>query len=137
MRIYKKNKKGLVGYFDTEKKDTFYTAIFTVYPECLDDYADATPDEIEQYLKTEKNMERLNKNNIIQEEKLLQLCKLKHSDFFRFRSVYEEEGILFVTTRENGMGGRSIDAIQNENYIKSYADEFDATYEHYEFKIPS
>jgi len=44
---------------------------------------------------------------------------------------------LFVTTRENGMGGRSIDAIQNENYIKSYADEFDATYEHYEFKIPS
>lgn len=74
------------------------------------------------------------------EKKLLALCGLKRSDFCRLRDVFidkDDPGILYVRTRENGIHGRSIEAIHNENYLDSQAEGCgDSTYEWYRFRIP-
>lgn len=68
---------------------------------------------------------------------LLTLCGLRAGDFCRLRDVFRDGNILYVSTRENGVGGRSVDAIRNQNYVSSRIDEGDSTYEWYEFQIPT
>jgi len=73
------------------------------------------------------------------ERELLALCGLKHDDFVRIRDVFidkNEPGVLCVSTRENGVNGRSVEAIRNSNYLSSEPDEGDRTYEWYRFAIP-
>jgi len=71
------------------------------------------------------------------EAEFLALCGLTHGDFSRFRSVFRDGDVLHVETRENGTNTRSVGAIRNPHYLRSCADDFDGTYEHYEFRVPT
>ena len=98
---------------------------------------DATPDEVEAWKSRRAEVAKNRANAAEREATLLALCGLSHSDFSRFRGVYREGDILCVETRENGTNTRSVGAIQNPHYLRSSADDFDSTYEHYEFSVPA
>lgn len=101
----------------------------------------ATIEEADAFTAILEDVRRGMRERIEVEARLLSLCGLKHEDFVRFRNVHQvDDGdvqYLSVETRENGIGGRSSNAIKNPNYVKSVPDEGDATYEYYLFKIPS
>jgi hypothetical protein len=95
----------------------------------------ASPSEIDNFETIEKERKEKREKAKKAEANLLSLCGLTHDDFVRFRDVSRFQNILYVSTRENGMGERSIKAIKNKNYIRSQADDGDPTYENYEFII--
>ena len=70
------------------------------------------------------------------QKEVLSLIGLEPSDFCRFRDAYEEDGQIVVETRENGIGGRSIKAIQKagDKLVETFADECDSTYQYYVFR---
>lgn len=134
MRKYVKNKRVRVGYL-TDKDNMFHGVGYMTSLD-MDDLVDATDEEIEAFERKEKERQDRRLEMHKKEKELLSLCGLSHNDFVRFRNVYKYENKLHVETRENGVGGRSVDAIRNENYITSHADSFDSTYEYYQFNIP-
>ena len=97
---------------------------------------DVTTEEIEKFEVDEENRRAAAKARDQKEDDLLALCGLTRGDFCRLRGVSRSGDVLHVETRENGMHMRSVEAVRNEHYIRSYGDDCDTTYEYYEFRIP-
>ena len=133
MRYVKEKRTGVVGYI---KGNMFWTVGYGHGPVVEDEYTPATPEEIERFKKEKKEHEQKLQALHDKEAKLLARAGLKHEDFVRFRGCYIEGDKLIVETRENGVNERSVEAIRNPNYITSYPDDGDPTYEYYEFRIP-
>jgi hypothetical protein len=93
----------------------------------------ATPDEIAAYEALDADRRRQAAEHEAKENALLAAYGLSRSDFCRFRSVSEKDGALVVETRENGIGGRSIDAIRKGNLLDTGTDDGDSTYQWYRF----
>ena len=130
---------GSVAYRVKRNKgpDGYATNFFQCFP--LDEAAVDRNIAEREIHKFERKEAEIAQNRALQNEKetkLLELCGLGHDDFVRFRGVYRDGEILHVETRENGVGARSSDAIKNPNYLRSYPDQFDTTYEYFEFQIP-
>jgi hypothetical protein len=122
-----------VGYL---QGDDFFHALGYQCTVDLMNLVPATATEIMDYVVKEKQQEEQRIAREKRESELLALCGLKHEDFIRFRGVDRKDNILHVYTRENGIGERSSEAIKNPNYIESCPDDYDSTYEWYEFNIP-
>lgn len=133
MREYKKDDRGSVGYVDGPYFH-YQSHMRSPIPTTL---IDATAEEVAEFeakeAKWNARQERIHKH----EAELLALCGLTHGNFCRFRGVSKEDGKLYVSTRENGVNSRSVDAIRNANYESSCSDDFDSTYETYVFTIPA
>jgi hypothetical protein len=131
-REYFRNKLGHVGYIDGK-----YIRFngFSTYP-IPRNLEPATAEEIAAFVKEEKRRKANRKEREKKEVELLALCDLAHDDFVRFRKVWRDGDILYVCTRENGVNSRSVIAIKNPNYLISWTNEDDSTYEYHSFKIP-
>lgn len=103
----------------------------------LDTARAATDVEVAEFLAKRAEVEARRKCQAEDEAALLALCGLSHGDFSRFCSVYLDGDVLYVRTRENGTNTRSVGAIRNPAYLRSAADDFDSTYEDYEFLVPT
>jgi hypothetical protein len=133
-RNWVKNHLGHIGYIE-ENRFCGFSYKTDIMNE--DKYTKPSQEEINEFLKKEKeNLENC-ESRLRKEVQLLFLCGLSHSDFVRFRDVEREGDKLIVWTRENGVNERSVDAIRNKHYLNSCADDFDSTYERYEFEIPT
>jgi len=127
-----------VGYVvESGKIKGITTLYFSSFPLSKRVVYDVTVDEIKEFEAKEREIKERREKEYAKEAELLSLCDLKHDDFVRFRGIYIENGLLCVHTRENGVNERSVSAIRNKNYLNSCADDFDSTYEHYEFIIPT
>ena len=95
----------------------------------------ASPEQIAAYEAEKSAIAARRLQQEWEEARLLTLVGLVPENFCRLRDVFISEGELVVSTRENGMGMRSVEAMRNPNYIDSHTDEGDSTYEWYRFKL--
>jgi hypothetical protein len=124
---------GLTGYVEG---NDFVNAYFRTSP--VPKIRPATQEEVEKYLADVDRLATQRHEHEKEVATLLSLCGLTVSDFCRFRGVeLSSDGKeLYVWTRENGVEGRSVDAIRNPNYKSSGRDDGDSTYENYVFSVP-
>jgi len=97
----------------------------------------ASDKEIKEFEAEENKREKDRLREHQKEILLLEKSNLRHSDFCRFRDVWEDASMLFVRTRENGVDGLSTDAIRNKNFLERLTDDFDQTYVTYRFTVPA
>jgi hypothetical protein len=133
-RNWVKNYLGHIGYIE---ENWFCGLSYKTNLVNKEEFTKPSQEEINEFLKEEKENLENRESQLRKEVELLFLCGLTHSNFIRFRGVEREGDKLIVWTRENGVNERSVDAIRNKHYLSSCADDFDSTYERYEFEIPT
>lgn len=106
------------------------------YPPRDEGHPPATPEQIAAFEAEEDRRNTIRDSNDKADNELLSLCGLSQSHFCRFRSVWTDGHTLSVTTRENGVGGISADAIRNPHFESRKNDDDDPTYAYYTFSIP-
>ena len=101
-------------------------------------YRPATPTEISTAIDEIARRKKSADDRAKREQEILDMVGvgLTPDDFCRFRGVCEEDGEIVVSTRENGVGGFSGDAVKKagDSLINRGNDDGDSTYAWYSFK---